>query len=387
MVEPQISWQSLGADMPLLIIGIIALFVFLVIKHLSIPTSSSCDTNRLHPEQSSEECRNSGQLKSADVSSSTDRIDLFRIELDPSVLPAKFVVFDLETTGLDAARDEIIEIGAVRVDRNVDLDATFRTLVKPANRIPRMITRINGISQAMVDNEGIPLAQAIQQFSDFIQDLPLVSFNAQFDMGFLQNAAKRQNLVINNPASCALEMARAAWPGRKSYKLCDLAKDAGMSQAGMHHALADCKLALFIYVAAASILGTATVDEPIPEIQLISPRMQAFRKNSCIPTDPVERNLLGMELEADGEIDTAIECYQANVRDGFDGTHPYDRLAIIYRRRKDVASEVAVLTRAIEVLSHLPTSSRSDVAAKLEKMKKRLDRVSGHSGTEPAPAA
>lgn len=213
----------------------------------------------------------------------------------------------------------------------------------------------------------------------------MVSFNAKFDMGFLQNAAMRQNIIINNPASCALEMARLAWPGRKSYKLCDLAKDAGMSR--MHHALADCKLALFIYVFAASILGTATVDEPIPEIQLISPRMQAFRQNSCVPTDPVERDLLGMELEADGEIDTAIECYQANVRDGFDGTHPYDRLAIIYRRRKDVASEVAVLSRALEIFSQLSTSSRSDIVSKLVKIRKRLDRVSAHLGTGPASAA
>jgi len=250
-----------------------------------------------------------------------------------------------------------------------------------------MITRINGISQAMVENEGIPLAQAIKQFGDFIQDFPLVSFNAQFDMGFLQNAANRQNLVISNSATCALEMARLAWPGRNSYKLCDLAKDAGMSQAGTHHALFDCKLTLLIYVAAASILGTATVDEPIPEIQLISPRMQAFRQNSCVPTDPVERDLLGMELEADGEIDTAIECYQANVRDGFDGTHPYDRLAIIYRRRKDVASEVAVLSRALEIFSQLSTSSRSDIVSKLVKIRKRLDRVSAHLGTGPASAA
>jgi DNA polymerase III epsilon subunit-like protein len=185
-----------------------------------------------------------------------------------------------------------------------------------------MITRINGISQAMVEREGIPLAEAIGQFSNFIQDIPLVSFNAAFDMAFLTNAAKKYNLVISNPASCALKMARLAWPGRGSYKLCDLAKDAGLSLDGNHHALFDCKLALVVYSAAAAILGKTAIDEPPAEVRLVSPRMYAFCQNSIIPVDPVERNLLGMELEADGQVDSAVECYQANVRDGFDGTHP-----------------------------------------------------------------
>jgi DNA polymerase III subunit epsilon len=369
MTGLQLSWQRLGEDMPLLLVGIIA-FLIVVIGRFSAPTSLPCDTDRLHPEP-----------KCADRACGTDRIELSRIELDPSLLPPTFVVFDLETTGLSPAQDEIVEIAAIRVGRDAEIEVTFRTLVKPTSRIPGMITQINGISQAMVDSEGIPLARAIRRLSDFIQNLPLVSFNADFDMAFLRNAARRHDLVTSNPASCVLKMARLAWPGRKSYKLSDIAKDAGLSQEGAHQALLDCKLALVVYVAAVSILGTATaaVSECSPERPYVSPRMHAFRQKSHIPDDPVERNLLGIELESDGFIDSAIECYQANVRDGFDGNHPYDRLAVILRRRRDAAGEIAVLTRAIEVFSQLQSSSRSDVAPKLEKFKQRLHRVYGQS--------
>ncbi len=296
------------------------------------------------------------------------------------LLPPKFIVLDLETTGLDPVRNEIIEIGAIRVNRDSDVHDTFRTLVKPTRRIPKRITQINGISQEMVNRDGMALVQALKEFVDFIQDLPLVTFNAEFDMAFLQNAAKDHNIVIGNPTSCALKMARLAWPGRGSYRLADLARDGGLSDEGTHQALQDCRRALIVYTAAVSVLGLTapSVDERTPKTRedLVSSRMRTYLQCSRIPTDAAERNLLGIELEADGLIDNAIECYEANVRDGFEGNHPYDRLAVIFRRRKEPAREMAVLTRAVEVFSQLHSSPRSDVAPKLEKFRQRLHRAS-----------
>jgi DNA polymerase III epsilon subunit family exonuclease len=172
-------------------------------------------------------------------------------------VPQKFIVLDLETTGLDPAQHEIIEIGAIRVNRDSNIHDTFSALVKPIRRIPKRITQITGISQDMVDSEGEPLEKAIKEFATFIEDLPLVTFNAEFDMAFLQNAAKQHNLVIGNSISCALKMARRAWPGRKSYRLNDLAKDGGLPDEGTHRALGDCKRALIVYTAAVSRLGVA----------------------------------------------------------------------------------------------------------------------------------
>lgn len=170
------------------------------------------------------------------------------------VLPERFVVFDLETTGLDVKKNEIIEIGAIRVNRDSTVHDTFQALVKPANRIPKKIEGFTGITQAMLDADGEPVASALRGFHDFIGDLPLVCFNAEFDMAFLAAAGHKHGIAFANHVSCALIMSRRAWPGRKSYRLADLAKDGKLSGDGTHRALTDCRRALIVYAAAAAQL-------------------------------------------------------------------------------------------------------------------------------------
>jgi DNA polymerase III subunit epsilon len=164
-----------------------------------------------------------------------------------SALPERFVVFDLETTGLDPNRHEILEIGAIRVNRASDRHDTFQTLVIPQGRIGSRITELTGITRDMAEAE----------FREFVGDLPLVAFNAEFDDAFLKAACRRVEAEgFSNEVCCALLMARRAWPNRKSYKLASLAKDGGLSDEDTHRALGDCKRTLIVYAAASSELGT-----------------------------------------------------------------------------------------------------------------------------------
>jgi DNA polymerase III epsilon subunit family exonuclease len=175
---------------------------------------------------------------------------------DISMLPEQFIVFDLETTGLDPIKHEIIEIGAVKVNRDFNNHTTFQALIKPSKKVPKRITEITGITQEMVEAEGEEIGSALKEFADFIGDLRLVTFNAKFDMGFLKKATKPRGILLRNPVSCALKMARRAWPGLKSYKLADLANIYGLNSKGNHRALKDCELTVIIYAAAASKLGS-----------------------------------------------------------------------------------------------------------------------------------
>jgi DNA polymerase-3 subunit epsilon len=172
-----------------------------------------------------------------------------------TLLPPQFIVFDSETTGLNPILDEIIEVGAIRVTLGSDNHDGFQTLVKPRKKVPRRITEITGISQEMVDSEGLTLADVLLQFIEFIQELPLITFNAEFDMGFLWNAAKSHGFVINNRYTCALKRARRAWPGLESYRLVDLAKIGGLPDDDTHRALGDCRRAAIIFTSATSTLG------------------------------------------------------------------------------------------------------------------------------------
>jgi len=85
------------------------------------------------------------------------------------------------------------------------------------------------------------------------------------------------------------------------------------------------------------------------------------------------RNLEGIELENKGKTEEAIALYELNVKEGCDGNHPYDRLAIIYRKGNQIDEEIRVLKRGIEVFEQLKTTSpRQDVTPKLEKFRDRL---------------
>jgi len=67
----------------------------------------------------------------------------------------------------------------------------------------------------------------------------------------------------------------------------------------------------------------------------------------------VNRNLKGIELEKKGNIEDAIKLYEKNVTDEFDGTHPYKRLAIIYRKKGQIEDEIRILKKAFLELMNL----------------------------------
>lgn len=171
------------------------------------------------------------------------------------ILPATFVVFDLETTGLKASSSEIIEVAAIMYQKGQNSHQTFQSLVKPNKPIPKRITEITGITQEMVDREGRPIHAVLEEFRTFVGQHRLVTFNAEFDMSFILAATEKLGIQpFNNPISCALQMARRAWPKRKSYRLDDLARDGGIDQGKSHRALEDARRALIVYSAAVAEL-------------------------------------------------------------------------------------------------------------------------------------
>lgn len=172
-----------------------------------------------------------------------------------SLLPEHFVVVDIETTGLDPEKHEIIEIGMVKVSRDSNVHTTLSALVKPKKKVSKKITGLTGITHEMLDRDGESLESAMEAFLDFIGDLRLVYYNAPFDHAFLSKAAGLSGKKIENPVSCALDMSRRAWPGLKSYKLANLAGMGGLDTNGNHRALKDCELTISVYAAAATKLG------------------------------------------------------------------------------------------------------------------------------------
>src|SRR5215218_10179660 len=101
---------------------------------------------------------------------------------DPLLEEAAFVVFDLETTGLSAARDRICELGAVRV-RGLELVDSFQSLVNPHVALPEPIARLTGLREEEL--RGAPsVSSVLRRFLAFADDDLLVAHNARFDQRF-----------------------------------------------------------------------------------------------------------------------------------------------------------------------------------------------------------
>lgn len=151
-----------------------------------------------------------------------------------------YVVFDLETTGINPNLDAIIEISAVKV-RNRQVVDSFSSLVNPKRPIPFYATQVNGITDEMVEEEPV-LKEVLPRFLDFIGEDVLVGHNIHtFDMLFLYKAAEVlfEGTITNNYID-TLQMARQCLPQLSHHKLVDIASYYHINTEGAHRALNDC---------------------------------------------------------------------------------------------------------------------------------------------------
>jgi DNA polymerase III epsilon subunit family exonuclease len=200
--------------------------------------------------------------------------------LPPGVPEAqRYVVFDLETTGLRPSRgDAILQIGALRIDGGTET-GRFETLVKPARRIPPAATRFHGITDAMVADAPAP-AEAVAAFRDFAAGAVLVAHNAAFDLTALRLAAERDGAPhLSNAALCSMRVAGWLDPQEPDMSLGGLCGRAGISIHGRHQALADAEATAALWtglLARLALRGVADLGE-----LAVRTRMQAWMEDQA----------------------------------------------------------------------------------------------------------
>ncbi len=129
-----------------------------------------------------------------------------------------FTVFDVETTGMSPERDRIVQIGAVRIDRD-GYTSRFQTLINPGRQIPAGVICVHHITDEMVA-DAPAFARAGREFLDFAHDSTLVAHNARFDLGFLQESLARTGLPLWKGRTLdTLRLLKTTHPGLPSYKL------------------------------------------------------------------------------------------------------------------------------------------------------------------------
>ncbi len=151
---------------------------------------------------------------------------------------SEYIAFDFETTGLSSDYDRIIEIAAIKFIDGNPVDR-FVTLVNPQRPIDPFITDITGISDKMVKKEPIEL-DILDDFLEFLSDLPLVAHNISFDKSFLDALCKRYDKTKkNNLLFDTLQMSRTFLFFHPVHNLGSISEYFGLSSDGSHRAEKD----------------------------------------------------------------------------------------------------------------------------------------------------
>lgn len=151
---------------------------------------------------------------------------------------ANYVVFDVETTGLSAVYNKIIELAAVKMNKG-NVEQTFEEFLDPGHALSKTTIELTGITDEMVRGSKSE-AEVLRAFREFSKDCILVAHNASFDMAFLNMAYKRHGLPeAENPVIDTLELARFLYPDFKRFGLGVLTKRFGVGLTQHHRAIYD----------------------------------------------------------------------------------------------------------------------------------------------------
>lgn len=177
-------------------------------------------------------------------------------------LSGTYVVFDLETTGFNPSVNQIIEIGAVKVEDGAIVDR-FSTFVNPKEPIPYEIESLTKINDAMVMDQE-PIESLLPKFLEFCGDAVMVAHNAEFDMGFVERNCERQGIRKEFTVLDTVALARSLLPSLNRFKLDTVAKALGVSLKNHHRAVDDAACTAEIFVKFLSMLkdrGIETLDQ------------------------------------------------------------------------------------------------------------------------------
>lgn len=158
-----------------------------------------------------------------------------------------FITIDIETTGLDPEKDEILEMAAIKYIENNEAEV-FSRAVKVQKPLTKEISELTGITDDFLLKNGMDIETALKDFWNFVGRAKLVGYNVSFDMSFLRNASIEHKIKMQaNKCIDILQLARRKVKDTKNYKMSTVASALGIEMVQKHRAESDCRLAFEIY--------------------------------------------------------------------------------------------------------------------------------------------
>ena len=209
-----------------------------------IPSLAQLENNEIQPGFSNASKFHRWQRK---VLPSTTQKEKKENEIESLATKQKAMVFlDLETTGLDPLNDQIIEIGAIKIEQGQTVE--FHCLVQTDHPVPQAITELTGISQEML-RAGTPLSDSMHALRDFIDGVTLIGYNISFDIRFINAAFSKFNIDrIQNTVIDLISICKKKNSFQANYKFETSLKEYQITNTVPHRALEDARLMHQLYM-------------------------------------------------------------------------------------------------------------------------------------------
>ncbi len=212
-------------------------------------------------------------------------------------LPRRLAFLDLETTGTDASRDRITEVGIVWMQDGAET-GEWSTLVDPGVAIPPAIQALTGIDNAMV--RGAPPFESIaDDLADRLQGCVLVAHNARFDYGFLKAGFRRLGRRFQSDVLCTVRLSRQLYPEYGSHGLDALVARHRLGHEGRHRALGDARLIARFFGRVREEVGIERLEQTLGRLLKLPARPPNLPEGAldAIPDTPGVYTFLGINRQ------------------------------------------------------------------------------------------
>ncbi|MBS3806110.1 MAG: GIY-YIG nuclease family protein [Bacteroidales bacterium] len=156
-----------------------------------------------------------------------------------------YAIIDVETTGLKAATQKIIDIAIVLHDGRKVVDE-FQSLINPERNIPANITRLTGITNHMVE-EAPKFWEVARDIVLMTRDKTFVAHNVNFDYSFVRKEFSELGYAFKRRKLCTVQLSRKLLPGKKSYSLGNICQELGCDIEDRHRAYGDARATALLF--------------------------------------------------------------------------------------------------------------------------------------------
>jgi DNA polymerase-3 subunit alpha (Gram-positive type) len=206
-----------------------------IAKRKAYASYSDHNDDRLPETSSNHIPKNTIPAREGDVSEKNKPVTCHGDEL-----PDTYTIIDIETTGLSPKICEIIELSALRIEKNVITD-NFSTMICPIRQINSKIENLTGITNTMLKQQGRDIRSCLEAFLAFIGSNTLVGHNLKFDLGFINHYCEKISLALpENQKLDTLVLSKRLLPNLAKYTLKSLAESLELEHMPSHRGLIDC---------------------------------------------------------------------------------------------------------------------------------------------------